>query len=1308
MQDSIRNNRNKITASGGIVLLLLGLFLLPLGARGEVGGGGSVGGSSGESANHFWLYTYDNPDNPQQGWDGASINHFLSKNPGAHNSIFRNKATRVCNTALTEARQRTGTQHARVVQLGVAMVDDPQYPYAAGATSEFWQKNYAYYWPSAINSLVGYRANAAYQPYIQKIHDVFVSHIRPNADIVCVALAENEPPRNYQLEISTKAQAGAVQVGGKESVTDAITAYADTAISEEVTGKILLNWDSYPAQGTAQKQAQKDFTIANKATKESPEFTPADFGWEIWPAGRYWFDIQIPQQGHMAKAVDTADRNAHETWNLPAPAPQKELRSADGKASDFQVAANMSYQARITGMGMGDTTTLILRDEILAEGITIGTPQVVDQNGKAVPAEIKKEAKSVVATIHPQQVGNYTLIVPQQAGASAHDYSIPDQGSACWDKELTLCQSTEIKETKKVTPQPDKAWVLDINGALQSYDPEWSNAKGADRKLFLHGDSVGAVVNGKIRKNLASPLTSYSLVDDWREAARFVDFTDTSQARVFYGNEDVTAEFSIQTAQNITTAQALPAFLARTAHSEADVPVKLYIAGKFRPLGPDTDTNNQVITLHNNGWEIWNSEKIPTNNPPVFIWNGKDKKDVLAAASQGGDQSSIAGQAVFPGQILEYLVDVDLQWPAEAGESAYALEKFAVRDTYDKHFQLEKESIEFYDTRTNKAIPRSAYELTFNDERSEFTATFTEAWIKDNLLNLKKAGALLLRFTGKTTLDVTPGSQVANQAFIKINNQVRSTDIPRVHIPLVEPNKEDLNTQLADIDGKVLVQGDTILYRLRLDARPARAEIAYDVHKLGMIDDFDEDYLTLDAKQISVVNKATGATVTEKFTIQIKDGKAYIFAKTVAHKNNAGETIAAEDSNLDLATYAQRTIDPLASSIIDQELLGQEYFIYIPAQVKKAKSGYTIKNSAQQNIENMQINTPVVANPLQEINPQKDVNIEIGGKSLADGEIEIGKLFNYRLSSAILPAERGYAAESWNIHDDYAEQADHFSGTWVMVAARDLYAGEKRLAQSGEIIAQQKIGSECQSLSGYACFLAVEDKNGVIEAHATADYLELVNSRPDLEQGFDLYLQMERIRPGQYENTFQEIYNGVPRQSNTVRTTTPEKLEISVEKYDTESGLAQGDRDSASAALEIPAAKAKTPVPLSFQLTNTGNVELQNITVTDRTLEGSGEVEKISCPRRTLDAGESIICQGELRGLEAGNKHHDRAKAQGESPYSGKVVTVEDDWHARIAADNREMLEKTGIKIGGMLLGAVGAAGGGIFIRRKIRKAKEL
>ena len=121
---------------------------------------------------------------------------------------------------------------------------------------------------------------------------------------------------------------------------------------------------------------------------------------------------------------------------------------------------------------------------------------------------------------------------------------------------------------------------------------------------------------------------------------------------------------------------------------------------------------------------------------------------------------------------------------------------------------------------------------------------------------------------------------VDNQWALTLNNSVTPSNKVWNDPPDFQPGKEDTQADPSiSIDGKTALLGDRIYYRIDLDAK--QTNHAYKVWRLGMVDDWDDEYLELDENHITVTDKANGRDVTDRFNIQAIDGVAYVFAKTV-------------------------------------------------------------------------------------------------------------------------------------------------------------------------------------------------------------------------------------------------------------------------------------------------------------------------------------------------------------------------------------------------------------------------------------------
>ena len=205
--------------------------------------------------------------------------------------------------------------------------------------------------------------------------------------------------------------------------------------------------------------------------------------------------------------------------------------------------------------------------------------------------------------------------MPQAAKPTGADYDIPDDSKACWQGDGKDCQTGNSEQVGKVTPKPDKVWVLDSNGALNAEDPEHTNDKGSDNRTFVTGDAIGAVVNGRIPAHLLNPFTSYSITDDWTASAQWIDWTTKDQVRVYVDGKDVTDQFdiTIDAAKHTTTATAKGGFLAKTAFGTKDRKVKLYIGGYVKQT-PNAQAAADQKKLTNKASEKWNNEsRRPTS-----------------------------------------------------------------------------------------------------------------------------------------------------------------------------------------------------------------------------------------------------------------------------------------------------------------------------------------------------------------------------------------------------------------------------------------------------------------------------------------------------------------------------------------------------------------------------------------------------------------------------------------------------------------------------------------------------------------------
>lgn len=683
------NERNKFqrtrkAVATAALMAFAGVALVganPAFADGPNGGsGGAPGGNLGAAGSLDIRYAFfdDAVANLQggaalvsQGWGQDSIDWFTNK-AGITGMPMAAKLQTACTDALNEAiarGQANGGKNvqARVVGIMYAINNGVNGGGAARGKHHFYDKvdewsNAGY--PGLTNrstelgSFVDGLARSGVDKGATAANDSLVS-------AACVAVNSEEPqgistPPTYDLAVTTDHASTVTEAGSTVPVYDTIHASrGDKGVDENIDAEVVLTYEGPEGEGS-NKSVTKTVSIANNGDTKSPEFTPADFGWTSWPAtgeGKsFWFDVKVAKQGNMNEAVDTADREASESWTVKPKNPVKYLMNGENgsQLKDQDVlAANMFYNANITAHSNGYSSEMTITDTVNTADVTIGGKdaddagrvQVFGPDGKRVKADIKidrsTEGKVIISgTVKDmEKQGTYTLSVPTYTKATGVDYRIPDDSKVCYTEAQDHCLVGNSAKTGKVTPDPDKVWTADEAEARTTADPERTNQKGVDNKTFLPGDKVSAVVNDHIASYLQYGLEEYSITDDWSDGLTYV--TMDGAPKVYFQGQDVTDLFEItnDTAKGVTTAKAKPEFLAKTARLTEPGEVKLVISGQFRR---DYDTDGENKQLINKGSVTWNNESKATNEPPIFTVTPKPAIDVekftLSEGLEAGDR----------------------------------------------------------------------------------------------------------------------------------------------------------------------------------------------------------------------------------------------------------------------------------------------------------------------------------------------------------------------------------------------------------------------------------------------------------------------------------------------------------------------------------------------------------------------------------------------------------------------------------------------------------------------------------------------
>lgn len=865
---------------------------------------------------------------------------------------------------------------------------------------------------------------------------------------------------------------------------------------------------------------------------------------------------------------------------------------------------------------------------------------------------------------------------------------VEDKGHVFWQGVTKKQdQDTDSHEFPTWKPNPDKSWIVKRDGKWQAViDPQETNKTGGDSHTYLDGDKVGSVVNGTVGRNLIQEPSKLTLTDDWT-AADYIFDADTKNIRVYEADagtdressvsdivntgKDVTDRFDITVQGTKAAAKAKASYLKGLKELKNPKQVTLLIPGTVnfadgkgaaqvrkdfgRNAGDElafcTDPNGKSLT--NSGSETVNKHTEPTNEPQICGYVPPAKKDVVSEASQGGEQESVQGKVVYPGQKVEYQLDTQPQLPSSL---AYGIKSVSFTDSYDRYLKPDKQTLEMMDLNTGKPVSKKKYTTKWDDSKHMFTLTVTD----QETIGQWRAGTnprIQVRFEGTVSDDAPTDHKVNNKWVLTLNNSLTPSNEVFNIPPTLNPKKKDTQKDpTIDIDGMTALLGDEIYYRVDIDA--TQTNQAYKVWRLGMTDDYDDSYLKLDASKVEITDE-TGKDVTARFNIQDKDGVLYAYAKTVDTEVPAtGETVKGDPQPTDLKAYSESDEhDPLTQPSIDQTLLGHTYTVTMPMTVIKVTDGYVVRNKATQVLNKVRKDTNEVTNPLKPVNPAKDVTVKVGGDSIDGKSVYLNRTFLYQLDSSVIPANRAYPqVDQWRIVDPLNTEYDQYTGQWAVYATHDLYRDGQVLAAKGDKLAGNGFDS---SKFGGDLFTAAAGEDGAVTVEATELYRALVSADNEHENGWRAYIQCRRLKVSdRVENQFTENFNDKEFQSNVVWTRTPDMTpSIHIEKYDVASGEQAGDRDDVKDALKM----AGDSQEIAFKITNTSKTDpttgegawylAKDLRMVDKTIAGEGEVVDLKYPAGwdtlVLKPGESTIITGTLKGVQAGGKHTNRVKVTG-------------------------------------------------------------
>ena len=473
------------------------------------------------------------------------------------------QARRECENGFNQRHpSEAGQANCRVVAVGAVAGSQAQGTNGWNGSGlvgrQIWLDNWNKYVAPIRYDYAGTRPYYTSTPFddnpSDNVNKIMERNVHDDTSIAVIVLDKHQPAPpvvDYDLTITTDVNAPRdLKVGSRDPISDVIHASQSTGDAERVTAKSIAHFDGnkyVPA-----KSVTRELQITTKGDTRTPELSPKDFGWDEWPAGHIWYDTQVAKQGHMKNSVDTADREASESFRIvdvpPAP-PVKRIE--EGVSAD----AMRNTTTIESGTGRGGYA-MTFRDVITPNGVayTIENMKVTDKtdNNKDISGQFTmtwdKAANTVTAvrkdtgTMMPLE---HIYVFQLDVVVSRPDINkVQDKANVIWNE---TDQSTEAKEFPTWEPNPDKSWIKqNPDGSWAAViDPDETNTTGADQNRFLDGERVASVVNGIIPANLIEAPTAFELTDDWAKADYIFDADDAKNVRLYMDDAQSDAASSV-------------------------------------------------------------------------------------------------------------------------------------------------------------------------------------------------------------------------------------------------------------------------------------------------------------------------------------------------------------------------------------------------------------------------------------------------------------------------------------------------------------------------------------------------------------------------------------------------------------------------------------------------------------------------------------------------------------------------------------------------------------------------------------------
>jgi fimbrial isopeptide formation D2 family protein len=522
-------------------------------------------------------------------------------------------------------------------------------------------------------------------------------------------------------------------------------------------------------------------------------------------------------------------------------------------------------------------------------------------------------------------------------------------------------------------------------------------------------------------------------------------------------------------------------------------------------------------------------------------WTPVPTKSVVGSPSEQGPNGHdlISNLGVWPGQKVEYTIGVDLN----VAPGAPAVTSLSVQDQLPAGFDVDQASIRVVGDNTLTLAASRDYKTAVKD--GVLTLDFTDAWIAAHVGPGAAAPqtGLAVSFTVTVSEDAKPYSAQDNVATQIVNGESFKTPAATILIPGVDPLETVAGDDSKPVGDRVAVGGDRLHYSVKLDgtfgqdvpgkngadATATPLELAYDVSKFGIVDDFDEDSLDINAYDVRVVD-SKGTDRTDLFDIRSKGGVLTVLAKADGDRGQVPAVVLGQDYRVEYTARVRdvaKTINIVGTTVevVDDRIhpVAAESSVKVQA-VAPSKSAVIPGVAGVPGVDGTipadgSPGTPPVA-PIEAI-PEKALTSVV-----EDGE------FVYKLGSSQLPANRLSPVEFWGLVDSYTGGDRALHDAWSVVADADIHGADGAvLFAKGSLLADQDNTTH----------FAASFDGDTVSVKATKAFLEIVTDDSASALSWSVYVKAIRTADAgtRVSNTVHEWSNGFDRSASATTDTDP-------------------------------------------------------------------------------------------------------------------------------------------------------------------------